>query len=248
MDPSSIISESIAKIADIISQAEKLQFEALWSIHTSFLAIGKYCWFIPKNMGSQLGKMGLLQKIARKLRQVFKILSNISANKYGSQHLHLDVYIHYDNGASTYRIGPIVDQQDRNITTTQIFISRENSNGTVQSIGQDDIQNLQNALQNALQQSTNAVLGPAVPVPTVSASQTQLARPANNQPSIPTPPIYHTRPVSPGPAGRRRVIHKMVPKIPKPRNSWIIYRQLKHKLVLAANPGMHTSDICELQF
>lgn len=34
-------------------------------------------------------------------------------------------------------------------------------------------------------------------------------------------------------------------KIPKPRNMWIIYRQEKHKTVLAENPGMHTSSICK---
>ena len=33
-------------------------------------------------------------------------------------------------------------------------------------------------------------------------------------------------------------------KIPKPRNMWIIYRQEKHGVVLAKNPGMHTSSIC----
>jgi hypothetical protein len=34
-------------------------------------------------------------------------------------------------------------------------------------------------------------------------------------------------------------------KVPKPRNMWIIYRQHKHNAVLARNPGMHTSEICE---
>ena len=38
---------------------------------------------------------------------------------------------------------------------------------------------------------------------------------------------------------------KKTEKIPKPRNSWIIYRQDKHSVVLAENPGMHTSKICE---
>ena len=33
-------------------------------------------------------------------------------------------------------------------------------------------------------------------------------------------------------------------KIPKPRNQWIIYRQEKHSIVSAENPGMHTSTIC----
>ncbi|EHK96013.1 putative Mating-type protein a-1 [Glarea lozoyensis 74030] len=34
-----------------------------------------------------------------------------------------------------------------------------------------------------------------------------------------------------------------VKKIPKPANSWILYRKSKHHLVVAQNPGMHTSEI-----
>jgi hypothetical protein len=35
-------------------------------------------------------------------------------------------------------------------------------------------------------------------------------------------------------------------KVPKPSNSWILYRKSKHHLVVAQNPGMHTSEICKL--
>jgi hypothetical protein len=35
-------------------------------------------------------------------------------------------------------------------------------------------------------------------------------------------------------------------KVPKPANSWILYRKSKHHSVVAQNPGMHTSEICKL--
>jgi hypothetical protein len=34
-------------------------------------------------------------------------------------------------------------------------------------------------------------------------------------------------------------------KIPKPKNSWIIYRQEKHEQVVSENPGIHNSVICK---
>lgn len=36
-----------------------------------------------------------------------------------------------------------------------------------------------------------------------------------------------------------------LPKVPKPANSWILYRQSKHAGVVAENPGMHNSEICK---
>jgi hypothetical protein len=35
------------------------------------------------------------------------------------------------------------------------------------------------------------------------------------------------------------------PKIPRPPNSFILYRQYHHPLVKEANPGIHNNEICK---
>jgi hypothetical protein len=60
--------------------------------------------------------------------------------------------------------------------------------------------------------------------------------------TAPAAPIATTSQVPVRPAATLRSTSL---KIPKPRNSWIIYRQEKHHLIAAAYPKLHTSKLCK---
>jgi hypothetical protein len=149
------------------------------------------------------------------------------------------VYVHIHRDGSHYRIGQILDQFDANNTSSMICIFRADppSQQAADHMAPVGIVPQGNGL-NCMQ--------PGLPVAPLFP---QFVPQPISQPITPTPraafvpgPPNTTTTVSTTDCGLNVVITK---KIPKPANAWILYRRANHASEAAANPGLHTSDLCK---
>ena len=155
------------------------------------------------------------------------------------------IWVHYNKNefTNTYRVGQVVDLQDCVDILGGILIHRADVPFTFQPVlpynqlpvltaqGSQQIQAM--LVANGLPWNYTGNIPPSTVAPLPITQSAQAPAPT----SAPAP--------APASTQLARVSSRTVPKIPKPRNSWIIYRQSKHGLVARENPEMHTSQICK---
>jgi hypothetical protein len=86
---------------------------------------------------------------------------------------------------------------------------------------------------NNSQTARQLVTSPPPAIPSMAAGSQAISQFATSTETFPQSAINNT------------FIKPKVKKVPKPSNSWILYRKSKHYSVVAQNPGMHNSEICK---
>lgn len=151
----------------------------------------------------------------------------ITAKNYASELCQSPMFVHYDRQKMVWRIGELADQDDHDsVASSELHFFANFDRSLVPPLPRR---------RRALKTATSIPNIPAASIPTIQAPSvlnvaTASIPSASNNNNVTATNVTPDRP--------------SVPKIPKPRNAWIIYRQEKHQAVLDQNPGMHTSKIC----
>jgi len=208
--------ESIRHLLQHIDKAENVAFNAYWKMHVDLLASNTVVFWLPHDIGHSLNQQGILSIVCRDIVYVPSAVLLIS-------------------GASTdFR---------SNTTRRNAYIVFDNLRNAFR-IGDGLIDDLQ--YQPLILEVIS--IGELVHrVPLVVANQAAIIPPVEmieDRPlelALGDADLLHLNDNEPAPVARRRPISK----VPKPRNSWIIYRSEKHHRVVADHPNIPTAMICE---
>jgi hypothetical protein len=145
------------------------------------------------------------------------------------------IWVHYNAKRSSHRLGEVVDIEDCQYLHGAVFVHRESA----QQLGGPFLQLNQLPVLSPQMSQQFAALYPPQVAPGTSAIQMPAALSTALASAAPAPASSQTA------APRAATSLPTGEKIPKPRNSWIIYRQEKHHLIASEHPDLHTSKICE---